>query len=265
MATAQTKQRPLAVITGASSGIGLELAKQFAQAGYDLFLTAHSAQLEEAAGQLKTEGSVQTFRADLSQREQVERLAEAIDKLGRPVEAAALNAGFGVYGDFARETPLEAELSLLQVNVVSVVHLAKRLVVPMAARGSGRILFTSSVASTMPGPLYACYAASKAFVQSFSQALREELKDTGVTITALLPGPTETRFFERAGMEETQVGQAKKDDPAEVAREGFEALMAGKGSVVAGSFSNALMGVAGRVLPDTVKAKMHRQQLEPKH
>ncbi|MFL6250168.1 MAG: SDR family NAD(P)-dependent oxidoreductase [Actinomycetes bacterium] len=155
-----------------------------------------------------------------------------------PLDAAALNAGIGVNGDSSRDIPLEDDLQLIAVNVNAVVHLAKRVLPGMVERGVGWVLITSSVAATMPGPYYATYAASKAFLQSFAQAIRFELKDTGVTVTALQPGPTDTDFFERAGMEDTKIAEASKDDPAEVARDGFEALMAGKDHVIAGSGKN---------------------------
>jgi short-subunit dehydrogenase len=133
----------------------------------------------------------------------------------------------------------------------------------MARRGAGRVLFTSSIAATMPGPYMATYNASKSFVYSLSQALRTELKDSGVTVTALMPGPTETEFFERAGMEDTKLGQAKKDDPADVARDGFEAMMEGKDHVVAGSFKNRIQVAAATVLPDTVTSAAHGKMAEP--
>ncbi|WP_182908021.1 SDR family oxidoreductase [Microbispora sp. H13382] len=133
----------------------------------------------------------------------------------------------------------------------------------MSTRGTGKILFTSSVAALTPGPFEAVYAASKAFLHSFAEALRNELKDSGVTVTSLLPRPTDTEFFERAGKEDTRVGSGKKDDPAEVARQGFDALMKGDDKVVAGSFVNKVQGVAGRITPDTAKAAMHRRMAEP--
>ena len=133
----------------------------------------------------------------------------------------------------------------------------------MAARGEGRILFTSSIASTMPGSFQAVYNASKSFVQSFALALRNELKDTDVTVTALMPGPTDTEFFETADMLDTKVGSDDKDDPADVARDGFEAMMAGKERVVSASLSTKVMGRAGRFLPDSAKAEQHRKMAEP--
>lgn len=166
-------------------------------------------------------------------------------------------------GDFATETDLAQELKLVDLNVRSTVHLAKRMVADMVSRGGGKILFTSSIASTMPGSYQAVYNASKSFVQSFALALRNELKDTGVTVTSLMPGPTETEFFERADMLDTKVGADQKDDPADVARDGFEALMAGKERVVSHSLKTKVQGRASRLMPDSVKAEMHRKMAEP--
>lgn len=256
--------RPLAVVTGASSGIGYELAKQFAQNGFDLLVTSTGTSINEAAQAFEQLGAkVETVQADLATYDGVERLYEKIQGTGRPVEAIAINAGVGVGGDFARETDLKDELNLIELNVVSSVHLAKRVVKDMVARGKGRILFTSSIAALMPGSFEAVYAASKAFIQSFSQALRNELKDTGVTVTALMPGPTETNFFHRAGMDDTKVGADNKDDPALVAKQGFEALMAGKDDIIAGSFKTKLQGAVSKILPDTVNAEQHRKLAEP--
>lgn len=260
----QSSTRPFAVVTGASSGIGYELARQFAQNGFDLLVTAEDAGIQEAARSLSELGtSVETVQTDLATYDGVETLYHAIKATGRPVDAIALNAGVGVGGDFARETSLEDELNLINLNVVSTVHLAKRVVKDMVARGSGRILFTSSIAALMPGAFEAVYAASKAFVQSFSEALRNELKDTGITVTALQPGPTETNFFHRADMDDTKVGASKKDDPAQVARQGFDALMAGKDHVIAGSIMTRLQGATANVLPATANAELHRKQAEP--
>ena len=222
-----TSTRPLAVVTGASNGIGYELAKQFAQNGFDLLVTATGPSIDEAAQRLQESGTqVDTVQADLATYEGVETLYSKIQSMRRPVEAIAINAGVGVGGEFAHETDLQDELNLINLNVVSSVHLAKRIVKDMVDRDQGRILFTSSIAAIMPGPFEAVYAASKAFIHSFAEGLRNELKDTGVTVTSLMPGPTDTNFFHRAGMDDTKAGAKKKDDPAEVAKQGFEALMA---------------------------------------
>ncbi len=257
------KTRPLAVVTGASSGIGLELARQFADNGFDLVIAAESAELGEVASELERTGAtVQVERVDLATREGVEQLVAGIGATSRPVAAAALNAGVGVSGRFD-EIDLDDDLRLMELNVVSTVHLAKRLVRPMVQRGEGRLLFTASVAATMPGPYYATYAGSKSFVHSFAEAIRHELQDTGVTVTSLMPGPTDTEFFDRAGMADTKVDASNKDDPADVARQGFDALMAGKDHVVAGSLLNRAQTAAGKALSDPTKARLHASMTEP--
>ncbi|MEG4408692.1 SDR family NAD(P)-dependent oxidoreductase [Microcoleus sp. MON2_D5] len=256
--------RPLAVVTGASNGIGYELAKQFAQNGFDLLVTATGASINEAAQAFEGLGAkVETVQADLATYDGVETLYNQIKATNRPVDAIAINAGVGVGGDFARETDLKDELNLINLNVVSSVHLAKRVVKDMVDRGQGRILFSSSIAALMPGPFEAVYAASKAFIHSFSEALRNELKDTGVTVTSLMPGPTDTNFFHRAEMDDTKAGADKKDDPAEVAKQGFEALMAGKDNIIAGSLKTKILANASKVLPDTVNAELHSLLTEP--
>ena len=254
--------RPLALVTGASSGIGLELARQFAEHGFDLIVAAEDDGIHRAAGELGNGAQVEAVQVDLGTAEGVHALYARAQAAGRPLEAAALNAGIGAGGAFV-DTALEDELALVDLNVRSTVHLAKYVVRDMVGRGEGRILFTSSIASTMPGSFQAVYNASKSFVQSFAIALRNELKDTGVTVTSLMPGPTETEFFERADMLDTKVGAADKDDPADVARDGFEALMNGDERVISASLSTKLQGRLSRVLPDSAKAAMHRRMAEP--
>ncbi len=255
---------PLAVVTGASSGIGFELARQFAEHGFDLVVAAEDAELQPAAQRLADLGAnVTPVQVDLSTAEGVEELAGQLQATGRPVDALALNAGIGAGGDFATQTDLDQELELIDLNVRSTVHLAKRVVPGMVERGQGRVLLTSSIASTMPGPYHAVYNASKSFVQSFAEALREELKDTDVTVTSLMPGPTDTNFFHRAEMDDTRVGAGSKDDPAMVAEQGFEALMKGKEKVVAGSAKTKVQGAASKIMPDAAKAKMHSRMAEP--
>jgi short-subunit dehydrogenase len=200
---------------------------------------------------------------DLAKPEGVIELYRHVAATQRPVETLALNAGIGAGGAFATETDLTKELELIDLNVRSTVHLCKLFIADMVERDQGRILFTSSIASTMPGAFQAVYNASKSFVQSFALAIRNELKDTGITITSLMPGATETEFFERADMEDTEVGAGEKDDPAEVARQGYEALMAGKERVVAGAFKNKVQVAAGRLIPDSIKAEKHREMAEP--
>jgi uncharacterized protein len=257
-----SSSRPLAIVTGGSSGIGFELAREFAENGFDLVVNASGERIADAARELEATGAtVEAIQADLATPTGVEDLYGRI--AGRPVAAAALNAGVGAGGAFATDTELEDELRLIDLNVRSTVHLAKLLVRDMVARDEGRILFVSSIASTMPGSFQAVYNASKSFVQSFAMALRDELKDTQVTVTSLMPGPTDTEFFERADMLDTKVGAGDKDDPADVARKGFEALMAGKERVVAASLSTKLQGRGSRLLPDSAKAAMHRRMAEP--
>jgi len=258
--------KPLAVVTGASSGIGFELARQFAQNGFDLLVCAEDDDIHGAARALEADGAwTEAVQADLATYDGVEKLYAAIQGAGRPVEAIAINAGVGVGGDFARETDLRDELRMIQLNVVSTVHLAKRVLPDMVARRRGRVLITASIAGMMPTPLEAVYGATKAFDLSFAASLRNELKDTGVTVTALTPGPTDTDFFRRADLEDTKFAeQSKKNSPADVAKDGFEALMAGKDRVVgASTLGTKAQGLFARIMPEGAKAEMHRKMAEP--
>ena len=181
--------------------------------------------------------------------------------------ALALNAGRGAGGAFASgpdQNDLADELAIVDLNVRSTVHLAKRLIPRMVAHGEGRVLITSSIASTMPGAYQAVYNASKSFDQSFAEAIREELKDTGVTVTSLMPGATDTEFFDRGDLTDTKLGATDKKDSAEqVAKDGFEALMAGKQKVVAGNLLNKVQAQAGALIPDAIKAKLHAGMAKP--
>lgn len=254
---------PLAVVTGASSGIGFELAKQLAERGFDLLINAEDVAITAAADVLRESGAeVQAVQADLRTYEGVEQLYAAITAADRPLNVAALNAGVGQGGPFV-ETDLADELAIIELNVTSTVHLAKRVLQDMVARDEGRVLITSSIASTMPGSFQAVYNASKSFLQSFTLALQNELKDTNVVLTSLMPGPTETRFFRRADMEDTNVGQSSKDDPADVARQGLDALFDGEDKVVAASLKTKAQGLVNKVLPDQLKAAAHRKMAEP--
>ena len=258
-----TEPRPLALVTGASSGIGFELARQFAENGFDLLVNAEDPTIDTVAARLRSSGTaVSGFQADLRTAAGVDALWDAVQATGRPLAAAALNAGVGKGGPFV-ENPIEDELAIIDLNVRSTVLLAKHVLRGMAARGEGRVLFTSSVASTMPGPYQAVYNASKSFVQSLTEALQEELKDTAVTLTALMPGPVETEFFARADMLDTPVGTSSKDDAADVARQGLSALFAGEKKVLAASLMTKVQGAVSGVLPDALKAKAHAAMAKP--
>lgn len=256
--------KPFAIITGASSGIGYELAKQFAQHGFDLAIVAEDPGIIEAAQACRGFGGlVESYQIDLAKSDGVEEFYSSVTSLDRPIDAAAINAGVGVGGASFIKSNLEEELNLINLNVISTVRLSKMLLRNMAQQGYGRILFTSSIAASMPGPYESVYAASKAFIQSFAEAIRTEVKELGINVTALMPGPTETNFFHRAGMDDTKVGESKKDDPAEVAQQGYEALMSGKDHVVAGSLKNRLTAVTTKIIPEAVSARMHRRMSEP--
>jgi short-subunit dehydrogenase len=255
----------LAVVTGASSGIGYNLAKVFAENGFDLVIASNGERLEKAEEDFKALGvSVKAVRADLATYEGVDEFWESVESEGRPVGAIAINAGVGVGGKFA-DTSLDEEINLIRLNVEGTTHIAKHAVKHMLANGSGKILITSSIAGEMIAPREAVYAASKAFDLSFAKSLRAELEDTGVSVTALQPGPVDTDFFHRAGMDDTQVGQEgkKESEPYDVARQAFEALMNGDKHVYAASFKTKLEGAVANFVPDSVKAAMHEKMAKP--
>jgi uncharacterized protein len=255
--------RKFAVITGASTGIGYELAKQCIENGFDILVCAEDAGITTAAARLGAAGGVShPVQADLSTPEGVLELHAAIQSMQRPLDALILNAGVGVGGEFVT-TDLEREFKMIALNCNHTVHLAKLLVPELVKRGEGRVLMTGSVVSTSPSPYQAVYGATKAFVMSFGEALRYELRDTGVTVTVLQPNATQTNFFERANLMDTAVGQAKKDDPAIVAKQGFEAMMAGKDSVLGGSLKSRAQGLLNEVLPETLKAAQAGKQTAP--
>ena len=259
--------RNLALVTGASSGIGLELARVFAQNGYDLVINSNSERLENATAELRSLGvEVTAVIADQASYDGVEHLWHVVEQSGRALNAPAINAGVGAYGDFARESSLAEELRLIDLNVKGTTHLAKRILAHMTSRGEGKVLLTSSIAGSIPAPLEAVYGASKAFVLSLGQALRSELKDSGISISVLQPGPTATDFFHRAGMDHTKVGSEGKysNDPKEVAQQGFHALMDGKDHIFAESMKTKVEGAMSKVVPTSVSAEMHRKQAEPK-
>jgi short-subunit dehydrogenase len=253
----------LAIVTGASTGIGRALAQEFAEHGFDVVLAADEPQVQVTAAEVARAGiSVTAVEADLSTPDGVEAVHRHALEQHAPVTAVALNAAVGVHGPFHRSR-LEDDLRLIDLNVRSVVHLAKLLIPGMVDRGNGRVLMTSSIAAQAPGPFHATYAASKAFVHSLAEALRHELRGTGVTVTSLLPGPTDTAFFERAGMEETRIARGPKDSPDKVARQAFDALMAGKDHVVAGSLVNRAGSTAAALVPDPILAAVAARATTP--
>jgi uncharacterized protein len=252
--------RPLAVVTGASSGIGRELAALCAQNGFDLVVAADDPALETAAQAFRAHGArVETVTADLATLNGVDRLYGALH--GRPVDALLANAGHGL-GHAFLDQPFEDIRHVIDTNITGTVYLIHKIGRDMRSRNNGRILITGSIAGFMPGTFSAVYNGSKAFIDSFSFALRAELKDTEVTVTCLMPGATETEFFERAGMMDTKVGQDDKDDPADVAKVGYEAMMRGDADVVSG-WKNKVQTTIANVTPSGVLAEQHRKMAEP--
>jgi short-subunit dehydrogenase len=250
----------LAAVTGASSGIGLELARCCAQHGFDLLVTADEPAIHDAAELLRASGAtVEALQTDLATRNGVDEFAAAAG--GRPIEALLANAGRGL-GHAFLDQDFDDIRRVIDTNVMGTVYLVHKVGAEMRARGRGRILVTGSIAGFMPGSFTAVYNGTKAFLDSFSFALRNELKDTGVTVTCLMPGPTDTEFFERADMLDTKVARASKDDPAHVARVGFDAMMQGEGDVVTG-LKNKVEAAVAHVTPAGVLAERHRKMAEP--
>jgi uncharacterized protein len=251
--------RPLAIITGASSGIGLELAKLALEEGYDLIIAADEPEIHNAAVALGTE--VRAVQADLATLEGVDQLYNAARELGRPVEILIANAGRGLGHAFLDQDFDEAR-RVVDTNIVGTIYLVQKVGRDMRAVNKGKILLTGSIAGFMPGSFQAVYNGTKAFVNSFAFALRNELKDSDVTVTCLMPGATETRFFERAGMLDTKVGQQEKDDPSDVAKTGWDAMMRGDGDIVSG-LKNKIQSAVANVTPAGMLAERHRKMAEP--
>jgi hypothetical protein len=250
------------LITGASSGIGAELAKEFAARGYNLVLVARTAdRLNSLALELHSRYRVSTkvIVSDLSDRDSANIIYRELRKENTAVDILVNNAGFNVYGAFV-DTDLEKELQMIQVMVTSLTHLTKLFVKDMIAKGSGRILNIGSTGSFVPGPFDAVYQASKAYILSFSEAINEELRGTGVTVTALCPGVTETEFAKRANMTGTRLFKGKAMSAASVARIGFRAVMKGKRSVVAG-FMNKVLVLSIRFSPKGMLLRFARYLL----
>jgi len=255
-----TTSRPLAIVTGASTGIGYELALRCAEKGFDLLVAADEPEIETAADAFRRfGGAVEAVEADLATEEGVERLYEAA--VGRPVDALLANAGRGLGGAFL-DQDLDEVRRVVDTNVTGTLHLLHKVGNDMRRRGTGRILITGSIAGFIPGSFQAVYNGTKAFLDSFAAAIRNELKDSGVTVTCLMPGATATEFFARADMTDTKVGQAKKDDAADVAKAGFDAMMSGDAEIVTG-WKNKLQVAAAHVMPSTVLAEQHRKTAQP--
>ena len=252
--------RQFAIVTGASSGIGYELAKLCAENGYNLLVAADKPEISEAAEAFRALGvEVEALEVDLATLAGVDKLYAAAT--GRPVDALLANAGHGLGKGFLDQNFDEVR-HVIDTNITGTVYLLQKVGREMRARGQGRILITGSIAGYMPGTYQAVYNGTKAFIDSFSFALRAELKDTGVTVTCLMPGATETDFFERADMLDTKVGQQEKDDPAKVAKDGFDAMLNGEGDVVSG-WKNKLQTTLANVTPSGVLAEQHRKMAEP--
>lgn len=252
--------RAFAVVTGASSGIGYYLAKECAQNGFDLLVAADDPAIRKAADDFRALGAnVDVVETDLATTNGVDELYEAAK--GRDVDALLANAGHGL-GHAFLDQDFEEARHVLDTNVTGTIYLIHKIGRSMRKRGNGRILITGSIAGFMPGTFQAVYNGTKAFMDSFSFALRAELKDSGVTVSCLMPGATDTEFFKRADMEDTKVGAGKKDDPADVAKIGFDAMMKGEGDVVSG-WKNKMMSAMATVTPSGVLAEQHRKMAEP--
>jgi short-subunit dehydrogenase len=255
-----TPTRPLALVTGASTGIGFELARCCANKGFDLIIAAEEPEIKDAAEVFRNLGAtVQAVKTDLATTEGVEELYATVN--GRQVNALLANAGIGL-GDAFLDQDFNKIIRVIDTNVTGTLYLIQKIGRDMRKRGEGRILITGSIAGFTPGSFQAVYHGTKAFIDSFSFALRNELKDAGVTVTCLMPGATETEFFDRAGIADTKVGQAKKDNPADVAEVGFDAMMNGEADVVAG-WQNKIESTLANVTPASMLAERTRKQYEP--
>jgi short-subunit dehydrogenase len=250
----------LAIVTGASTGIGFELAHIAAEEGYDLLVVADEPLINNAAEDFKRHGTqVISVEADLATFEGNDRLLAAAN--GRPIDMLLANAGRGLGRAFVDQDVAEWR-RVIDTNVTGTTYLLQKVAQQMNARNAGKILITGSIAGLMPGSYNAVYNGTKAYLDSFSYALREELRETDITVTVLMPGPTETEFFERADMMDTKVGTAEKEDPAATARHGWDAMMSGAGHVVSG-WKNKLQAAMSHVIPDGVLAHMHSGEAEP--
>ncbi len=261
-AVARADSSPFAVVTGASTGIGFELAKLCAQHGYNLVIAANEPAIHGAAEILRRVGArVKSVETDLATEEGVSAVYAAVKEMGRPVDALFANAGHGLGGAFL-DQDFQKLRHVVDTNVIGTIALIHRIGRDMRERGAGRILIVGSIAGLIPGSFQAVYNGSKAFLDNFAYALRNELKDSGVVVTCLMPGPTETEFFRRAEMLDTKVGSESKADAAVVARDGFEALMKGQARIVSG-WKNRIQAALSGVTPPETLAESHRKLAEP--
>jgi uncharacterized protein len=254
-----------ALITGASEGIGYELAKLFAKDGYNLVAVAQQQQkLQQVASELKQEFGIEVvpMAKDLFKREAPQEIYNELKTKGLQIDVLVNNAGQGQYGEFV-DNDIARELDIVQLNIGAYLALTKFYLKEMLARNEGKILQVSSIAGEVPGPLHAVYHGTKAFVTTFTEAVQEEIKDSKVTLTYLMPGATDTDFFNKADMEHTKmVQEGDLADPAKVAEDGYKALMKGDRHVTSG-FMNKLMVAGSKVLPDRLSAKGMHKQMQP--
>lgn len=251
----------LAIITGASTGIGFELAEIAAAEGYDLIVVADEPLIDAAARDFRLRGvEVQAVEADLATIEGVDAVLDAVG--GRRIDILCANAGRGL-GHAFLDQPVGDWRRVIDTNITGTLYLLQRVLKQMVARDDGKVLITGSIAGFIPGSFQAVYNGTKAFIDSFADALRNEIKESGgVTVTTLMPGPTETEFFERADMLDTSVGVSEKDDAGKVARDGWKAMMAGEAHIVSG-WKNKVQAAAAHVTPAAILAERHRKMAEP--
>lgn len=249
----------IAMITGASSGIGLEIAKRLGAQGFHLAISSSSSKIIEAKHALeKTGATVHAYQADASTYEGVENFWQFTKALGHPIDIAVLNAGIGLGGAFI-DNSFEDDKRVIDINITGTIHMAKRVVHAMVPRKTGKILIVSSISATTPTPFETVYGPSKAFGFMFAESLREELRGTGVSVTALLPGATNTQFHKNAGMASSKLDQGPKNDVELVAQQGVEALMAGLDHVVGGDAATQRQFLTNRQTAEHIKAERHAE------
>ncbi|WP_375444064.1 SDR family NAD(P)-dependent oxidoreductase [uncultured Fibrella sp.] len=261
----ETKNGKTALVTGATSGIGRELANLFAKDGYNLILVARSDEsLQQLAQSYEHQFGIKTtlIAKDLASDDAGQQVYDEVKQQGLQVDVLVNNAGMGEYGLFATETDLQKEIDIIHINVIALVKLTKLFLKDMVQRNEGKILMLGSVASVIPNPLMAVYGATKSFIYSFSEALRNEIKDTNVTLTVLMPGATDTDFFNKAGASNTKAQEkARETSPADVAKTGYDALMSGKDKVVHGVANKASVAMA-HLLPDSAVTSSSRSDMK---